>query len=621
MNILSVENISKRFGERLIYENLSFGLNEGQKVALIAKNGAGKSTLLKAIAGIEPPDEGKIIFRNDVVVGYLAQESKFNPNNTIVEAIFEGNDPKVVAIRNYETALAEGLEGKAFQQVYDKMDELNAWETELRAKQILSKLQLDPLNRLTSKLSGGELKRLSMAQQLIMNPDVLLLDEPTNHLDLDMIEWLEDYLFSSKMTLLMVTHDRYFLERICDEILELDDLQLYKYKGNYSYFLEKKELRKEVLAATTAKAKSLMKTELDWIRRQPKARGTKAKYRIDQFKDIKKKASVRLDEDRVKLEINIQRIGSKVVELHNISKSYEDRVLFEKFGYVFKRNDRVGVIGPNGSGKSTLLNMLTGQEKPDSGKVVIGETVKFGYYTQSGLSFNPGQKVIEAVREIAEVIPMAKGQKITAAALLERFLFPRKMHFNHISTLSGGEKRRLYLLTVLMRNPNFLILDEPTNDLDIFTLQVLESYLEQYPGVLVIVSHDRFFMDRLVEHTFVFNEDRSISDFPGGYTLYRIHQASKKKEAKAIKKDNKEKKTVEEESKEKVKLTYAERLEMEKLDKEIASIEKKQSEKTDQLNGLTDYQKIAELSKELEDLQAELDQKTDRWMYLAGFEQ
>ncbi|NND76892.1 MAG: ABC-F family ATP-binding cassette domain-containing protein [Flavobacteriales bacterium] len=618
MNILSVENISKRFGEREIFRDLSFGLSEGQKVALIAKNGAGKSTLLKALADVEPPDEGKIVYRNNVVLGYVRQESDFNPHSTILEAIFESEDESVKAIKNYEMALTLGWEGEKLQKAIDRMDELDAWDSEVKARQILTKLKLDPLDREIRVLSGGEVKRLSLAQQLIKKPDVLLLDEPTNHLDLDMIEWLEDHLINTDLTLLMITHDRYFLERVCDVILELDNFELYKYKGNYSYFLEKKELREEMLIASTARAKSLMKTELDWIRRQPKARGTKAKYRVDQFDEIKKKASVRLDKEEAKLEINISRIGSKIVELHNITKGLGDKELFKKFSYVFKRNDRVGIIGRNGSGKSTFLNMITGTESVDTGKIVIGDTVKFGYYTQSGLKFKDGQKVIEAVREIAEVIPLTRGQKITAAQLLERFLFPRNMHHNHISKLSGGEKRRLYLLTVLMQNPNFLILDEPTNDLDIFTLQILENYLAQFPGVLLIVSHDRYFMDRIVEHTFVFNEDKTISDFPGNYTLYRIKNAGKKK---AEQKEKKAKPKKVNDEVEKVKLTYAERLELEKLDKEIEQLEKDKFEKANLLQGTTDYQKIAEISTELESIQRELEEKTERWMFLADFEQ
>jgi len=618
-NILSVESISKRFGDKVIYKNLSFGLGEGQKIALIAKNGAGKSTLLKGLAGIDPPDEGNVIFRNNIVVGYLEQEANFNPHSTIFEAIFESKDEVVLAIKQYELAMTEGWEGTKLQASYDKMDELDAWDREVKAKQILSKLQLEPLSREIKILSGGEVKRLSLAQQLIRNPDFLMLDEPTNHLDLDMIEWLEDYLLGTRITLLMITHDRYFLERVCDVILELDNFELYKYKGNYSYFLEKKEEREAMLAVTTAKAKSLMKTELDWIRRQPKARGTKAKYRIDQFSEIKRKASVNLKKEEVKLEINISRIGSKIVELHNVSKTIGDKELFRKWSYVFKRNDKVGIIGRNGSGKSTFLNMMTGNEPVSSGKIVIGDTVKFGYYTQGGLKFKQGQKVIEAVREIAEVVPLTRGQKITAAQLLERFLFPRKMHFNHISTLSGGEKRRLYLLTVLMRNPNFLILDEPTNDLDIFTLQVLEEYLEQFPGVLLIVSHDRYFMDKLVDHTFVLNPDKTISDFPGNYTQYRIKQASEKKTIAS--KEKKEKRTEEKPSKEKTKLTYAERLEFKKLDKEIEDLQKSKIEKSEGLHGTTDYERIAEISEDLEKIQKLLDEKTERWMYLADFEQ
>ncbi|NNC83955.1 MAG: ABC-F family ATP-binding cassette domain-containing protein, partial [Flavobacteriales bacterium] len=518
MNYLSVESLSLSYGAKRIFEDLSFGIDRGEKVGLIARNGSGKSSLLNAIMGQESVDSGTVTFRNGITLGYLAQRQHFDPKSTILETIFQGDSTQMRAIRQYEELLDEGKEDERFYAALSEMERTQAWSVESMAKEILYKLGLERMDKVIGELSGGQQKRLGLAMELIKEPDLLILDEPTNHLDLEMTEWLEGHLSTTNSTLLLVTHDRYFLDNVCNVILELEDNTLYRHKGNYTYYLEKKQEREENIATVVSKAKSAMRKELDWIRRQPKARGTKAKYRIQAFDDLKKTASTRLDKDEMRLEINVPRMGSKVVELHKVSKSYDGRTLIDKLSYIFLRQDRVGIIGRNGTGKSTLLNLITDRLEPDQGKVVIGDTVVFGYFTQSGLQFKEGQRVSEAVREIADVIPLTKGHKISAAQLLERFMFPRSMHFNHISTLSGGEQRRLHLLRVLMANPNFLILDEPTNDLDIFTLQVLEDYLEEYPGVVVVVSHDRHFMDRIVEHTFAFEGEGRIKDYPGNYS-------------------------------------------------------------------------------------------------------
>jgi len=618
MNYLSVEKISKSFGVRLIYEDLSFGIAKGEKVGLIAKNGTGKSTLLKGLMGIDTPDTGEIVWRNGITVGFLSQEQQFDPELRVIDCVFEGDSPILKAIENYEAAVAEGSSGEALQNAMNQMDQLGAWDYDAKVKEILHRLQLKDFEQKVGILSGGQKKRLGLAIELIKQPDMLILDEPTNHLDLEMIEWLEGFLSQAQTTLFMVTHDRFFLERVCDVILELDEGEMYRHKGNYSYYLSKKQEREENLHAVTMKARSAMKTELEWIRRQPKARGTKSKARVDAFDDLKATASRNLNKDEMRLEINITRMGSKVVEFHKVGKSYGDRTLIDNFSYVFKRQERVGIIGPNGCGKSTLLDMMTGKLTPDKGKVVVGDTVRFGYYTQSGLNFKAGQKVIDSVREIADVIPLTKGQKLTAAQMLERFLFPRDMHFDFIEKLSGGEKRRLHLLRVLMDNPNFLILDEPTNDLDIFTLNVLEEYLLDYPGVVLIVSHDRHFMDKLVEHTFTFEGDGVINDFPGGYSAYR---AKFKQDQQMARAQVKEKAVAKEESSGgKKKLTYAERIEYGKLEEEIAVLETKKDELGVKLNDLSDHEELMAMSKEIGELQGEIDEKTMRWMELAEYE-
>ncbi|MEN8890379.1 MAG: ABC-F family ATP-binding cassette domain-containing protein, partial [Wenyingzhuangia sp.] len=504
MNYLSIENVSKAFGERVLFENLSFGINKDQKIAFVAKNGTGKTRLLEIIAGNDIPDTGQVITRKDLHVSYLSQEDNFDENQTIEDVIFTSDSKVLKIVQEYEKALENPDDADRYQLAFDMMDQYNAWDFETQYKQILSKLKLDNLQLKVKGLSGGQRKRLALATVLISKPDVLILDEPTNHLDLEMIEWLEDFFAKEKITLFMVTHDRYFLERVCNEIIEMDNGQLYSYKGNYSYYLEKKEERIALEQTVQAKAKNLFKKELDWMRRQPKARTTKSKSRQDDFYIIKEKARARRAEHKVQLEINMERLGNKIVEFHKVSKAWDNMTMLDQFEYNFNRGERIGIIGKNGTGKSSFLNVLTGNTPVDAGKVVVGETIKFGYYHQSGIKIKEGQKVIEVIKEFGEFIPLAKGHKISASQLLERFLFDKKKQYDFVEKLSGGERKRLYLCTVLIQNPNFLILDEPTNDLDIVTLNVLETFMLDYPGNLVVVSHDRYFMDKIVDSLFVF---------------------------------------------------------------------------------------------------------------------
>lgn len=625
MNYLSVEEISRSYGPLTVFEKISFGIDKGEKVGLIARNGTGKSSLLDSLVGLEPPDEGIITFRNGITLGYLAQKQSFDPDKTILETVFAGDSEEMSAIRTYELELDRGVEDERFFEALSEMERTQAWGFESKAKEILYKLGLEEMDKLVGKLSGGQQKRLGLSLELIKEPDFLILDEPTNHLDIAMTEWLEDQLKASSSTLLMVTHDRFFLDNICNVILELERGELYRHKGNYSYFLEKKAEREENLNTVVEKAKSAMKKELEWIRRQPKARGTKAKYRVNAFDTLKAIAQQNLSQDEMQIEINVPRMGSKVVELHKVHKGYDAKKLIDGLSYLFLRSDRVGIIGPNGTGKSTLLNMITGSVMPDQGKVVIGDTVRFGYFTQQGLQIKEGQRVIDSIREIADVIPLSKGQKISAAQLLERFMFPRDMHFNLISSLSGGEQRRLHLLRVLMGNPNFLIMDEPTNDLDIFTLQILEEYLLDYPGVLVIVSHDRHFMDKIVEHCFVFDMEGGIRDYPGNYSQYRAKKEQEDSAERAAQKNQKAKSTQVSaldslsESKGKVKLTYAERLEYENLEGEIETQEVKIKELSEKIAETNDNEELMSMSKDISQQQLQLDKMTERWMELAQF--
>ena len=614
MNYLSVENISKSYGERVLFEDISFGINKDQTIAFIAINGSGKTTLLNIIAGVDVPDTGQIIFRKGLKVAYLSQKEMLDDSLTIEQTIFNSDNEILHIIEQYETALKNPDDSDAYQKAFELMEHHNAWDFETQYKQILFKLKLNDLNKKVSTLSGGQKKRLSLAIILINKPDLLILDEPTNHLDLEMIEWLENYLQKEKITLFMVTHDRYFLERVCNEIVELDNGKLYRYKGNYSYFLQKKEERIAIEQTTVEKAKNLFKKELDWMRRQPKARTTKSKSRIDDFYTIKEKAHQRRLDHKIQLEINMERLGSKIVELHHISKSFDEKSLFDKFDYVFKRGERIGIIGKNGTGKSTFLNVLTGNIPVDSGKVVIGETVKFGYYTQSGIQINKGQKVIEVIKEFGEYIPLTKGRKISAGQLLERFLFSRKKQYDFVEKLSGGELKRLFLCTVLIQNPNFILLDEPTNDLDILTLNVLEDFLLDFPGNLLVISHDRYFMDKIVDHLFIFEGDGKISGFPGNYSDYRIYEDSNPSSIKKIVKKEDSRKT----EPLKGQLSYTEKREFSKLEKEIAILEKKKVIiESGFHNDEIEADKINETSVKLQEIITDLEQKEERWLELS----
>lgn len=618
MNYLSVENVSKRYGERLLFENVTFGILKGQKVALVAKNGTGKSTLFRVIMGDESPDTGSVAFNKGIRVSFLAQEHGLEESWNILDNLFTGDGPVPTAIREYEEALLAD-DGERLQKAMDRMDQLQAWDHEAKAKSILGKLNIHDLSRLVDTLSGGQKRRIALAKVLLEEPDLLLLDEPTNHLDLDMIEWLEDYLARAGMSLLMITHDRYFLEVICDEILEMDDQQLYRYKGNFSYFLEKKAEREANEMAQRDRARSLMKRELVWMRSTPKARTGKSKYRQGQFGEIKKAAKKVLEEDSLRLEINVERLGGKIVELHKVRKQLGEVKMLDGFQYVFKKGERMGIAGKNGTGKTTFLNLITQRLEPDGGKVVVGDTVKFGYYTQSGLKFKPGQRVIEVVREIADIIPLKSGKKITAEQMLERFLFPRKRHYEVVEKLSGGEQKRLHLLTVLMDNPNFLILDEPTNDLDIFALAALEEYLLQFTGVLVVVSHDRYFMDKLVDHMLVLHGNGEVNDILGNYTEWREQQRAQK--AAAPPKPKAESKAKREKPEgPKTKLSFNEKYEFEQLEKEIPVLEAKKAELEAELaEVVSDHEKLQAVSAQLGALVDELDTKSERWLELAEY--
>ncbi len=624
MNYLSVENLTKSFGIRVLFKDLSFGIEKGQKVAFIAKNGTGKSTFLNILAGKEGYDSGNVIFRKDVKVGILDQAPVFNEASTISEVLFDADSDQIKAILAYEKAIANPDDNEKMQQAFEQMDLLNAWDYEVRIKQVLGQLNIHDLELNVGKLSGGQKKRIALAQVLIDDPDFIILDEPTNHLDIDMIEWLENYLTKENTTILMVTHDRYFLERVCNEIIELDDETLYKYKGSYSYYLEKKQEREEIFEANVDKAKNLYRKELEWMRRQPKARGTKAKSREDAFYATEKTAHLKKDNSKVAMEIDMNRLGGKILEIHNANKSFGDLNVLDNFNYIFKRRERVGIVGKNGVGKTTFLDVILEKQALDSGRIEHGETVVFGYYTQSGMKLKDDKKVIETIKDIAEVIPMSKGRKITAAQLLERFLFPKHMHYNFVEKLSGGEKRRLYLLTILIKNPNFLILDEPTNDLDLLTLNVLEDFLMEFQGCLIIVTHDRYFMDKLVDHLFVFEGDGKIKDFLGNYNDYRFKEAAtnqkaiEKKEKPVVNSSN----SPEEGKKEKVKtkFSYKEKLEFEQLEKDLELLEVKKKKLGDSLNeSISDHEELMKITKEFGEVSKELEEKSDRWLELSEF--
>lgn len=627
MNYLTLENIRKSYGEKTLFEGLDLTINKGEKIALVAKNGSGKTTLLKVIAGIEKPEGEtyKIVLRKDIKIGWLPQEPDFVPSHNILDAVFESDNPMIQAVKKYQRALLEPEKADLMQEALVAMDDTKAWDIEARIKEVLYKLKITNFDQLVGSLSGGQQKRLALAKIIIDEPEFLILDEPTNHLDLDMIEWLEEYLQQPNLTLFMVTHDRYFLERVCNHILELDYGSIYKHPGNYSSFLESKAIRQEIEGAAFEKDKKLFKRELAWVRRQPKARGTKAKSRVDSFDKLDDKIHGRRVEGEMQIDIKGQRLGKKILECHNISKSYDDKVLIKDFDYKFRKKERVGIVGPNGVGKTTFLKLLTQKIRPDSGKVVIGGNTVFGYYTQAGIQLQEDKRVIDVIQDIAEYIPLDKGAKLTAPQLLERFLFNRKQQQVYVSQLSGGERRRLYLLSILMKNPNFLILDEPTNDLDIVTLNVLEDFLMEFPGCLLIVTHDRYFMDKIVEHLFVFKGEGVIKDFNGDYSEFREIQKREESEERsrerAEQSQQKEAARKEEAAADKPKLTYAQRKEMSKLEKAIAKLEARKLEISEGFNNpdLTP-DKIQEMSIEIGKIDEELEEKEMEWMELAELE-
>lgn len=616
MNYLSVENISKSFGERTLFKDISFGINKDQKIAFIAKNGSGKTTIMSIINGLEEPDSGQVVLRKSIKMAFLSQNNNLQEELTIEESIFASDNPTLKIIEAYEKALENPDDSDAYQKAFDGMDRHDAWDFETQYKQILFKLKLEDFKLKVKNMSGGQKKRLSLAIILINRPDLLILDEPTNHLDLEMIEWLESYFAKENITLFMVTHDRFFLERVCNEIIELDNGKLYQYKGNYSYYLEKKEERLTSENASIDKAQNLFVKELAWMRRQPKARTTKSKSRQDDFYDIKEKAESRRKENVVELEINMERMGSKIIELHKISKEFKEHVILDNFSYDFQRGARIGIIGKNGTGKSTFLNLLTGTIPLDSGKVVMGETIKIGYYTQSGINPKPGQRVIDVIKEYGEYIPLMKGKIISASQLLERFLFDSKKQYDFVEKLSGGELKRLYLCTVLIQNPNFLILDEPTNDLDIVTLNVLESFLLDFPGCLLVVSHDRYFMDKIVDNLFVFRGQGEIENFPGNYSDFRAYEDSadvqQKEENKADKKEWKQNNPT-------GNLTFNEQKEFQKIEKEIKDLELEKT-KIEQLfsDGKVADNDIEGKAKELEKIISKMEEKEERWFELSA---
>lgn len=622
MNYLSVENLTKSFADRLLFADLTFGIDQGQKVAIVAKNGSGKTTLLRCLMDLEQIDSGRVVFRNDIRVEFMEQTENMDETQTILESIFDHDLPELKALKKYNEALIDNDQDK-LNECYEELTELNAWDYEVRVNQILSVLKLTDSRRLISSLSGGQKKRVALAKTLLSEADFMILDEPTNHLDLDMIEWLESYLSTSKSTLLMVTHDRYFLEVVCDTIFELSEENLYQYKGNFSYYLEKKAEREEQMQSTIDKARNTFRKELDWIRRQPKARSTKSKSRVDAFDDIKKTAHQRIDKDEIEIPIKMERLGTKILELHHMRKAYGETKILNDFSYHFKRKERVGIVGQNGAGKTTFLNLIQEKEPLDKGKVVVGETIVFGYYSQELIQVDPDKRVIEVIKDIAEFIPLEKGKQLSGAQLLERFLFSRDAHYQYVHKLSGGEKRRLKLLTVLMGNPNFLILDEPTNDLDIFVMSVLEDYLQLFEGCLIVVSHDRYFMDKMVDHLFVFEGDGEIKDILGNYTDYRKNQ---KLEAREVKNNPPKEIVVKEEPKvtvkpiEKRKLSFKEKQEYENLPTDIEQLESEKERLTNELSdGTRNNQQIMDLGNQLAKVVSDLEQKSDRWLELAEF--
>lgn len=615
-NLLSVHKISKSFGVKILYQDITFGIHEGEKIAIIAKNGAGKTTLMQTLIDPGNADNGDIVFRSGLKIRYLPQQPSFNDGLTVRQVLYQSDHEGFDALKIYEEVVSKESDPETMQAALDRVEITGGWTIESRIQEIHSRMNLPDMDRKVNQFSGGEIKRLALAQLFVEEPDLILMDEPTNHLDLDIIEWLEEYLINYKGALLMITHDRYFLERVCGTMFELENLQFYKYEGNYSYYLEQKELREANEAVSLHKAKQLFKKELDWIRKSPSARTGKSKDRIDRFKDIKKVANQIIDNKEVSLSLNSQRLGGKILELHKIAKSYPDKLLIENFSYIFKKGERAGIVGPNGCGKSTLLKLIMGSDIPDMGKIITGETVIFGHYTQDGMIDKNDLKVIEVVQEIGEYITLKKGHKLTASQLCERFLFDKNQQYGYVSTLSGGERRRLFLLTILMKNPNFLILDEPTNDLDILTLQALEDFLEEFQGCLLIVSHDRYFLDKLCQHLFIFEGEGKIKDFNGSY--YQWREEKKRLTSIKIKAPNSEKILKKKNLQVKTKLNYSEKREWNNLPSEISALEKKRDElnKVFESNN-QDPDTIIQASKDIKIIIAELDEKEMRWLELS----
>jgi ATP-binding cassette subfamily F protein uup len=638
MNLLSVNQLSKSFGDKKLFQNINFGINYGDKVALIAKNGSGKSTLFKILQGIEIPDSGDIAFRKELRISFLSQEPTLNENHTIEQAIYAGDSEMVKTAIDYnhlvESHYANPTEKteKQLDILTNKMNDLEAWNVETQIMLVCANLGLTDLTQKVSTLSGGQKKRLALAQVILNEPDLLIMDEPTNHLDVTVIEWLEEYLRSYKKSILLVTHDRYFLDEVCDRIIEIDDHQLFEYKGKFDYYMEKKAERMMMQASELEKAKNLYRRELEWVRKQPRARTVKSKSRVDAFAGVEAKARKKSVDKKIELSVKVERIGSKIIEVRNLKKAFGEKKILEPFTYTFIKGEKIGIVGPNGIGKSTFINMLQGIEPPDSGNVTVGDTIVFGYYSQKGIQVADDKRVIEVVKDIAEFIPLANGTSLSASGLLTRFNFAPEVQYGHVSKLSGGEKRRLYLLTVLVRNPNFLILDEPTNDLDIITLQTLEQFLLDFQGCVLIVSHDRYFLDRLVDHVFAFEGNGVVKDFPGNYSEYRQWKYDSEDEAEELAKEQKLKEiisandsVVEQPVKqvaetivpEKKKLSYKEQKELESLDVELPQLETKKLEiETLLASGISDVKEIEKLSKQFTFISSQIDEKTMRWLEL-----
>ena len=625
ISFLQIDNLTKSFGSLVLYENISFGIAQGQKIGLIARNGAGKTTLLNIINGKENADEGNVVFRNDLRVGYLEQSPYYPEGMTVLQACFFSQNEIVRLIADYESALLSN-DTKALEYILPQMELKKAWDYEQKAKQILSQLKIKDFEQKVETLSGGQIKRVALANTLILEPELILLDEPTNHLDLEMIEWLESFLKRSTISILMVTHDRYFLDEVCNEIIEIDNKQIYSYKGNYSYYLDKRAERLETTQATIDHAKNLLRKELDWMRRQPQARATKAKYRIDAFYELEKKAKQKQDDKNVSLNVKASYIGSKIFEAEHVSKRFDEIKILEDFNYIFARHEKLGIVGDNGTGKSTFIKMLIGEIPPDNGCFIIGETVRFGYYSQEGLQFDENMKVIDIVQDIAEYITLGNGKSLSVSQFLNHFLFaPEKQH-DYVHKLSGGEQRRLYLCTVLMRNPNFLILDEPTNDLDIATLNVLEEYLADFKGCVIVISHDRYFMDKVVDHILVFHGNADVQDYPGNYTQYRLWKTQREKEentksvnSAASGSDNQSSSKYNyRQLPDKKKLTYKEQKELEALDEEIPKLETEKKAIENALNsGILPINELNEKSARIGELINEIEEKTMRWLELS----